>query len=151
MRRREFIGALGGAAAWPFAARAQAPTRIPRIGIIDNAPIWDQFRSGLRDHGYVEGRNIVLEYRTAQGKPDLLAAAAAELARLPVDVIATPARPRASPPSRRRRRSRSSQSRSEIRCGSDSWQAWPGRAETSPAIPFSARTSSPSGCSCCES
>jgi putative tryptophan/tyrosine transport system substrate-binding protein len=89
MRRREFIGALGGAAAWPFAARAQAPTRIPRIGIIDNAPIWDQFRSGLRDHGYVEGRNIVLEYRTAQGKPDLLAAAAAELARLPVDVIAT--------------------------------------------------------------
>jgi putative tryptophan/tyrosine transport system substrate-binding protein len=89
MRRRDFVTLLGGAAAWPLAARAQQPKRIPRIGIIDNAPIWDHFRSGLGDHGYLEGRNVALEYRTAQGKPDLLAAAAAELVHLPVDVIAT--------------------------------------------------------------
>jgi putative ABC transport system substrate-binding protein len=89
MRRRDFIALLGGAAAWPLGARAQQPTKMPRIGIIDDAPIWDRFRQGLRDHGYVDGRNIALEYRSAQGKPDLLAAAAAELVRLPVDVIAT--------------------------------------------------------------
>jgi putative ABC transport system substrate-binding protein len=89
MRRREFITLLGGATAWPLAARAQQPAKIPRIGIIDNAPIWDHFRQGLRDHGYVEGRDVVFEYRSAQGKPELLAAAAADLSRLPVDVIAT--------------------------------------------------------------
>ena len=51
MKRREFITLLGcGAATWPIAARAQ-PTGIPRIGIIDDAPIWDHFRQGLRDNG----------------------------------------------------------------------------------------------------
>ena len=89
MRRREFITLLGGAAvAWPLAARAQQrPTKIPRIGIIDDAPIWDHFRKGLHDLGYVEGQNIVIEYRTAQGEPDRLVQAARELAGLPVDVI----------------------------------------------------------------
>jgi putative tryptophan/tyrosine transport system substrate-binding protein len=90
MRRRDFLTLFGGTATvWSLAARAQQPARVPRVGIIDNAPIWDHFRAGLRDHGYVEGGNITFEYRTAQGKPDLLVAAAAELARLPVDVIAT--------------------------------------------------------------
>ncbi len=89
MKRREFIALLGSTAAWPLAARAQQPAgRIPRIGIIDNAPIWDHFRQGLHDLGYVVDKNIAIEYRTAEGDPDRLAAAAADLARLPVDVIA---------------------------------------------------------------
>ena len=53
MRRREFITLLAGAAAaWPLAARAQQQGRIPRIGIIDDTPMWDAFRQGLRDLGY---------------------------------------------------------------------------------------------------
>ena len=91
MRRREFITVLGSAAvAWPLAARAQqAAGKIPRIGIIDNAPLWDNFRQGLHDQGLVEGRTVALEYRTAGGDPVRLAMAASELVRLPVDVIAT--------------------------------------------------------------
>jgi putative ABC transport system substrate-binding protein len=91
MKRREFISLLSGAVvAWPLAARAQQRTsKIPRIGIIDDAAIWDHFRQGLRDLGYIEGQTVAIEYRSAEGKPDRLAAAASELARLPVDVIAT--------------------------------------------------------------
>jgi putative ABC transport system substrate-binding protein len=87
--RREFITLVGGAAvSWPLAASAQqAPGRIPRVGIIDTAPIWDNFRQGLRDLGYVVDKNIAIDYRTAEGNPDRLAAAAADLARLPGDVI----------------------------------------------------------------
>ena len=89
IRRRQFISLLGGAAAaWPMAARGQQ-ARLPRVGIIDNSPLWDPFRKGMRDLGYIEGRNIAYEYREAAGVPDRLAAAAAELAALPVDVITT--------------------------------------------------------------
>jgi putative tryptophan/tyrosine transport system substrate-binding protein len=89
MRRREFITLLGGAAvAWPLAARAQQPvSKMPRIGIIDPAAMWDHFRQGLRDLGYVEGGNIAIEYRSAEETPDRLVAAATELVQLPVDVI----------------------------------------------------------------
>src|SRR5262249_29756097 len=87
--RRELLAALGGAAAaWPLAARAQQPA-LPVIGIINNAAIWDHFRQGLRDLGYIEGRNIAIEYRSAEERPDSLIAAATELARLPVDVMVT--------------------------------------------------------------
>jgi hypothetical protein len=56
LRRRAFITLLGGAAAaWPLAARAQQPAKIRRVGIIDEAPMWNAFREGLRDLGYVEG------------------------------------------------------------------------------------------------
>jgi putative ABC transport system substrate-binding protein len=90
VKRREFITLLGGAASWPLAARAQQQlSKIPRIGIIDNAAIWDHFRQGLRDLGYIEGRNIAIEYRSAEGRPDRLVAATTELARLPVDVMVT--------------------------------------------------------------
>ena len=88
MRRREFISLLGSAAAWPIAARAQRPpVRMPRIGIIDNEPVWDSFRQGLRDLGYIENRNIAIEYRSAEEKVDRLAQAARELVSVPVDVI----------------------------------------------------------------
>jgi putative ABC transport system substrate-binding protein len=75
MRRREFIGLIGGAAVgWPLAAQAQS--KIPRIGFMGNstaaleANLVDAFREGLRELGYEEGRNIVIEYRWADGKYD---------------------------------------------------------------------------------
>ena len=91
MRRRDFITLLGGTAVtWPLGARAQQrATKIPRIGIIDDAPIWDHFRQGLRDLGYIEGQNIAIEYRSAEGQPDRLVAVASDLARVPMDVIVT--------------------------------------------------------------
>jgi ABC-type uncharacterized transport system substrate-binding protein len=89
MRRREFITLLGGAAAvWPVAAYAQQPARVPRIGIIDDAPMWHSFRQALREFGYVEGQSINYEYRYSEGVPDRLAAAVGELVRRPVDLIA---------------------------------------------------------------
>jgi putative ABC transport system substrate-binding protein len=89
LSRRGVIGLIGGAAAWPLAARAQQLVKIPRIGIIDDAPIWDHFRRGLRDAGYLEQRNIAFEYRSAEGQPERLAAAAKQLAGFPVDIIVT--------------------------------------------------------------
>src|SRR5215467_7653393 len=89
IRRRKFIALLGGAAvAWPLGARAQRPAKLVRVGIIDDAPIWDHFRQGLREAGYIEGQNLKLEYRTAGGQPDQLVAAARELVGIPVDIIA---------------------------------------------------------------
>jgi len=89
VRRREFINLLAGlTAAWPLAARAQQRSRIPRVGIIDDAPIWNYFRQSLRDLRYVEGQTIAFEYRIAQGEPARLAEATADFARLPVDAIA---------------------------------------------------------------
>jgi putative ABC transport system substrate-binding protein len=84
------ITILGGAAvAWPLAARAQQPARLPRIGIIDDALMWQAFRQALRELGYIEGQNIAYEYRYGEGEPGRLATVAAELVRRPVDVIAT--------------------------------------------------------------
>ena len=90
LRRREFITLLGGAAAaWPLTARAQQP-KLPRIGVLvtsDPEPFWRLFREGLRANGYIEGRNIQFEFRSAERKPDLLRVLAQELVRLKVDII----------------------------------------------------------------
>jgi putative tryptophan/tyrosine transport system substrate-binding protein len=88
VNRREFITLIGGAAAWPLAARAQQPARVPRIGIVDDAPMWHSFRQALREFGYVEGQSINYEYRYSEGVPDRLAAVVGELVRRPVDLIA---------------------------------------------------------------
>jgi putative tryptophan/tyrosine transport system substrate-binding protein len=90
MRRREFVTLLGGAAAlWPLAVRAQKASKIPRIGIIDDAPMWNAFRQELRDLGYLDGQNIAFEYRSADGVPQRLTESAADLVRHSVDIIAT--------------------------------------------------------------
>jgi putative tryptophan/tyrosine transport system substrate-binding protein len=76
-------------------AEAQQTKKVPRIGFLTGASApsvaarLDAFRQGLRDLGYVEGKNIVIEYRYAEGKSDRLSALAAELVRLKVDIIAT--------------------------------------------------------------
>jgi len=90
MNRRELIALMAGAAAAPGAAHAQRrPNKIPRIGIIDDGAIWTPFRNALREAGYIDGQTIAFETRTADGNPERLTAAAAELVRLPVDLIAT--------------------------------------------------------------
>jgi putative ABC transport system substrate-binding protein len=96
MRRREFITFVGGsAAAWPLAVRAQQSTRIARIGYLNMndaaqaASYVESFRAGLRDLGYVEGKNIVIESRFAEGNVDRIPELAAELVRGNVDVIVT--------------------------------------------------------------
>jgi len=95
MKRREFIALLGGAAAsWPLAARAQRPAK-PVIGFLGSAPPAtfaariEGFRLGLRDFGYVEGMNITIEYRFAEGHYERLSDLAAELVRSKVDLIIT--------------------------------------------------------------
>jgi putative ABC transport system substrate-binding protein len=100
MRRRQFITLLGGAAAtWPLAARAQQPAKIPRIGFLGNstatmeANLIGPLRDGLRELGYEEGRNVIIEFRWADGKYDLFPALVAELLAAKVDVIITAGTP----------------------------------------------------------
>jgi putative ABC transport system substrate-binding protein len=96
MGRRELIALLGGAAAaWPLAARAQQPGRVPRVGYVwIGAPGTDEsidgLRRGLEDKGYVLGRNLLLEERYANGNAEHVPALVAELLALKVDVLATP-------------------------------------------------------------
>src|SRR5580704_6597645 len=92
--RRQFIATIGGSALnWPLAAHAQRP--IPTVGFLhggSEAGLGSQataFRDGLRKGGYIDGQNVNIEYRWADGRFDQLPALAAELVRRPVDVIAT--------------------------------------------------------------
>jgi putative ABC transport system substrate-binding protein len=78
--------ALGLLAA-PLAAQARPAEKVPRIGLLEDSPYWEVFQQELRDLGYIEGQNITIERRLTEGKLDRLAEAAAELVRLPVDVI----------------------------------------------------------------
>ena len=96
MKRRDFLGLMGGAtAAWPLAASAQQPT-IPVVGYLGSetpllfASRLNAFRQGLASTGFIEGKNVVIQYRWAQGRNDRLPELAAELVRANVNVMSTP-------------------------------------------------------------
>jgi putative ABC transport system substrate-binding protein len=96
MRRREFITLLGGAAVTrPLAARAQQPAKLPTIGFLGAArpTAWSKwvgaFTQRLRELGWIDGRNVVIEYRWAEGRTERYAEIAAEFVRIKVDVIVT--------------------------------------------------------------
>jgi putative ABC transport system substrate-binding protein len=93
--RRAFIAGLGGAAVWPIAARGQQPKKVPRIGFLATGSLElpealvmiNAFRQGLRELGYVEGENILVEYRTADSKIERFADQASELVRIKVEIM----------------------------------------------------------------
>jgi putative tryptophan/tyrosine transport system substrate-binding protein len=94
MRRRAFFVLIGATAAWPLTVHAQQPSKSYRVGVLaaggsntPDLPLWAAFAQGFRDLGYIEGRNLVLEGRFAEGSLDRLPALVAELAALKVDVI----------------------------------------------------------------
>jgi putative ABC transport system substrate-binding protein len=95
LRRREFVTLLGGAAAWPLAARAQQGQRQRRIGVLMYYAEADPagqvrvtaLRNRLRELGWMDGNNIQVEVRWTAGKPDRIRAEAAELISMPVEVI----------------------------------------------------------------
>jgi len=90
MNRREFIALLGSAAAWPIAARAQQPV-IALVGLLSSAQLDDRqvgaIRQGLKDAGYIEGRNLAIKYRSADSRFDRLPAMVADLVSDPVAAI----------------------------------------------------------------
>src|SRR5262249_32804974 len=99
MKRREVILALGGAAMWPLAARAQQPGKLPTIGFVgsDSPDLYADrlraFRLGLKSIGFVEGQNVAIEYRWAEGRNDKLPALTTDLVHRQVAVIFSPTTP----------------------------------------------------------
>jgi putative tryptophan/tyrosine transport system substrate-binding protein len=89
MKRRKFLGVLGGAMASPLAARAQQPKRVPKVGLLAYAPFWEPLLETLREKGYVENQNIVFVRLPAPDKPEQIKGLAVDLVRSQVDIIVT--------------------------------------------------------------
>src|SRR5262245_40956149 len=95
MRRREFVGLVGGAAAWPLAARAQVAGKVWRIGVLGGGPLpvlsqsYFGFLQGMRELGYSEGKDFVSELRAADNSYERLPSLATELVRTGVDILLT--------------------------------------------------------------
>src|SRR5450755_1756857 len=95
MKRREVLGVIGGAAAWPLGVWAQQPKNVPRIGFLVTGSVESPearaalkaFDQGLREYGYIDGQNVLVEVRTAGLKVERFPALASELVRLNVDLI----------------------------------------------------------------
>jgi putative ABC transport system substrate-binding protein len=111
MRRRDFITALGAAASWPLAARSQQPGRVYRVALVFTTspvsemagydpihPLARSFVQGLRALGYVQGQNLVMEPRSAEGKFERFPEIIRELVSIKVDVVVTVANPMTQPP-----------------------------------------------------
>jgi putative ABC transport system substrate-binding protein len=104
MIRRQFNTLLGGAAAWPLAARAQQPAgKVWRIGSLSTvtrsmySPLYAGFQQGMRELGYIEGKDFITEWRSAEGRYERFPELAAELVRLKVDIIVTASQPAIRP------------------------------------------------------
>src|SRR5438552_19040313 len=95
MKRREVLGVIGGAAAWPLAVWAQQPRNVPRIGFLVTGSIESPaaraslkaFDQGLREYGYIVGQNVLVEVRAAELKVERFVALSSELVRIAVDLI----------------------------------------------------------------
>jgi hypothetical protein len=135
--RRELLAALGGAAAWPLAARAQQTAKLPTIGFLGQstrlaATEWTAaFVQRLRELGRIEDRTITIEYRWGEGREERFAEIAAEFVRLNVDTIVTSEPPRSLQRSKRQQSSRLCLRRREIRLGPAWLRVWRDLAATS--------------------
>jgi hypothetical protein len=141
-RRREFIGGLGGAAAWPLVARAQQ-SKTAVIGLLGANSVDTNLRQvipavrrGLSETGYFEGRNFAFEHRGAEGHLERLPALADNLVRLKAAAIIAPTQAPALRPKPRRNRSQSYLRLAPTRSLPDWSAALIGRAAISPALPF---------------
>src|SRR5262245_29037903 len=135
MRRRDLITLLGGAAAWPLAARAQQPGKTRRVGYIRagaprNDPFREEFVRGMRDLGYVEGRNIANEFRHYGDDVDSIPSLIGELLRAKIDIIVVGAPLRSAPRRAQRRASLSSWERRPTRWAPAWSQVWRTRGAT---------------------
>jgi putative ABC transport system substrate-binding protein len=135
MRRRQFIAALGGAAAWPLVALGQQTKRVRRIGVMRGSTpvIWqpreEAFKEALAALGWIEGRNLLIDYRPVSSDPDRLRAAVSELVALTPEVIV------ANTPSLRALQAATQTipvvfTRALDPVAWATWQVWPNRAAT---------------------
>ena len=137
MRRREFIGLLGSAAAWPLAARAQQAGKLATVELMGSGTAAAQsqwtmaFVQRMRELGWTEGRNMAIEYRWAEGRNERFPEIAAEFVRLKVDVILTHNTLPTLAAKQAHQRSQSFLRRRASRWAAASWRAWRGRAATS--------------------